>query len=181
MSMPNLPRRHNGSGNDLANTPVLESSALPITSPLVPTPKKRKHWARQYRTEIAASSSNSVKTRMQAYRFHHFIDCIQHTYKTEGFKGFWRGSLAPLASITLVRTVSFSIYQKAKYSYSAAIGQATGEEPLITVNRPGSIPTFGTIACFGTAGATAGGIVAAIACPFELTKLQDKLRTERHF
>lgn len=75
-----------------------------------------------------------------------------------------------MASVTLVRTISFSIYQKAKYSYSAAIGRVTGEEPLVTVNRPGSIPTPGTLVCFGAAGATAGAIAAFIACPFELTK-----------
>lgn len=106
--------------------------------------------------------------------------------------GCFIGCLAPLASVTLVRTVSFSIYQKAKYTYSAAIGQAIGEEPLVTVNRPGSIPTAGTILCFGAAGATAGGMVAAIACmnqvrqeiaalltrsigPFELTKLSSQI------
>ncbi|KAL8980182.1 MAG: hypothetical protein Q9177_005949 [Variospora cf. flavescens] len=80
-----------------------------------------------------------------------------------------------MASVTLVRTISFSIYQKAKYSYSAAIGKAMGEEPLVTVNRPGSIPTLGTVLCFGAAGATAGGMVAAIACPFELTKLSAQI------
>jgi hypothetical protein len=113
---------------------------------------------------------------MQAYRFQHFTDCVQHTYKNEGFKGFWRGALAPLASITLVRTVSFSIYQNAKYKYSAAIGRLTGnEEPLVVVNRPGSIPTFGTVICFSAAGATAGGIITAIACPFELTKLSAQI------
>ncbi|KAI4094487.1 MAG: hypothetical protein LQ344_002236 [Seirophora lacunosa] len=38
-----------------------------------------------------------------------------------------------MASVTLVRTISFSIYQKAKYNYSAAIGKAIGEEPLVTI------------------------------------------------
>ncbi|KAL8631347.1 hypothetical protein Q9189_002946 [Teloschistes chrysophthalmus] len=174
--MPELQKRKDGDG----------SAGLPTSSPLIPSPQQRKHWAKQYRTEIAASSSSilstfaaypldSVKTRMQAYRFNHFVDCVQHTFRTEGYKGFWRGCLAPLASVTLVRTVSFSIYQKAKYTYSAAIGQAIGEEPLVTVNRPGSIPTAGTILCFGAAGATAGGMVAAIACPFELTKLSSQI------
>lgn len=75
------------------------------------------------------------------------------------------GALAPLASITFVRTVSFSIYQNAKYKYSAAIGRISGnEEPLVVVNRPGSIPTIGTVICFGAAGATAGGIITAVAC-----------------
>lgn len=80
-----------------------------------------------------------------------------------------------MASVTLVRTISFSIYQKAKYSYSAAIGKAMGEEPLVTVNRPGSIPTFGTVLCFGAAGATAGGMVAAIACERLLSSLPGSL------
>lgn len=77
------------------------------------------------------------------------------------------GVVAPLASVTLVRTVSFSIYQKAKYKYSAAIGAATGtEEPLMVVNRAGSVPTLGTVACFGAAGATAGALITAVACKF---------------
>ncbi|MCJ1482478.1 hypothetical protein MMC06_002643 [Schaereria dolodes] len=149
-----------------------------------PTPK---HWAKKYRTEIAASSSSvlstfatypldSVKTRMQAYRFLNFTDCVQHTYKTEGFKSFWRGSLAPLVSVTLVRTISFSIYQKAKYKYSAAIGRATGhDEPLVVVNRPGSIPTPGTLACFAAAGATAGAAITLLACPFEIMKVSSQI------
>lgn len=73
--------------------------------------------------------------------------------------------MAPLGSITLVRTANFKVYQKAKYSFSAAIGKATGtEEPLVTVNRPGSIPTPATLLCFGSAGALAGCLTTFIAC-----------------
>ena len=93
---------------------------------------------------------------------------------------------------------SFSIYQKAKYKYSAAIGKATGsDEPLIVVNRPGSIPTPATMLCFGAAGATAGSIITLLSCklgfasalifltpnahvclgPFELTKLSAQIST----
>ena len=75
------------------------------------------------------------------------------------------GAIAPAGSVTFVRTISFSIYQKAKYKYSDAIGQATGsDEPLVVVNRPGSVPTLQTVACFAAAGATAGGIITAVAC-----------------
>lgn len=156
-------------------------------SPLAPTSQQAKLWAKYYRTAIAAGSSSilstfvaypldSIKTRMQAYRFQHFTSCVQHTYKTEGLKGFWRGSLAPLASVTVVRTISFSIYQKAKYKFSSVIGQATGgDEPLVVVNRPGSTPTLGTVTCFAAAGATTGAIITAIACPFELTKLSAQI------
>lgn len=78
---------------------------------------------------------------------------------------FYIGALAPVFSVTAVRMTSFSIYQKAKYKYSAAIGKATGsDEPLIVVNRPGSIPTPATMLCFGAAGATAGSIITLLSC-----------------
>ncbi|MCJ1361701.1 hypothetical protein MMC16_000801 [Acarospora aff. strigata] len=119
---------------------------------MAPSPQQAKHWAKQYRTEIAASSSSVLSTFVAV------------------------GALAPLASVTLVRTVSFSIYQKAKYKYSAAIARTTGgEEPLVIINRSGSYPTIATLACFGAAGATAGAIITAIACPFELTKLSAQI------
>ncbi|MCJ1412309.1 hypothetical protein MMC19_006403 [Ptychographa xylographoides] len=88
-----------------------------------------------------------------------------------GVKAFYKGFLAPLGSVTLVRTANFSVYQKAKYIFSSAIGKATGmEEPLVTVNRPGSIPTPSTVLCFGSAGALAGCVTTFLACPFELLK-----------
>ena len=97
--------------------------------------------------------------------------------------------LAPLVSVTAVRTVSFSVYQKAKYKASSFIGTVTGkEEPLLVVNKPGSVPDLSTVTCFGMAGAAAGAASTFIACqcfnspysvsllisnlsgPFELTK-----------
>ncbi|KAF2085869.1 mitochondrial carrier [Saccharata proteae CBS 121410] len=141
-------------------------------------------YAKKYRTEIAASSSSllstvssypldSVKTRLQAYshKYTSFADCVQKTYQKEGTRGFWRGVLSPLASITLVRTVSFSIYQRAKYAYDDFYYRTTGHSPLAIANTTGAMPTFATMSCFGTAGAVAGGFITFIACPFELTKL----------
>ena len=75
------------------------------------------------------------------------------------------GTLAPLVSVTAVRTVSFSAYQSAKYKASSFIGAITGkEEPLIVVNKPGSVPDIGTVTCFGMAGAAAGAASTFIAC-----------------
>ena len=72
-------------------------------------------------------------------------------------------------SVTLVRTTSFTLYQRFKYKYSAAIGKATGgDEPLVVVNRPGSTPTLATIACFGAAGGTAGALITVLACKIPL-------------
>ncbi|TAQ88086.1 hypothetical protein B7494_g3612 [Chlorociboria aeruginascens] len=132
----------------------------------------RKKWVKRYRTEVAASFPlDSVKTRMQTYRYDNFTDCVRHTYQTEKFRGFFRGVTAPMASVTLVRTISFSVYQRSKYTYAAWFKRNFGIDPLVHVNTPGTYPTLSTIACFGAAGATAGSLITIVACPFELTKL----------
>ncbi|KAF7533607.1 hypothetical protein G7Z17_g13483 [Cylindrodendrum hubeiense] len=139
-------------------------------------------FVKRYRTELAASSSSvfstlaafpldSVKTRMQTYQYQGFLDCVRHTYRTEKLGGFFRGVMAPMASITLVRTVSFSIYQRAKYSYSDWVKRNTGFDIIGHVNRQGTYPNLYSVACFGAAGATAGSAITFLACPFELTKL----------
>jgi solute carrier family 25 carnitine/acylcarnitine transporter 20/29 len=74
------------------------------------------------------------------------------------------GVWSPLASITLVRTVSFSIYQKSKYFLDDAIYQATGSSPLVIANTKDALPTLSTVACFGLSGAMAGASITTIAC-----------------
>jgi hypothetical protein len=57
----------------------------------------------KYRTEVAASMSSvlstatafpldSVKTRMQTYKYSGFLDCVRQTYQTEKLRGFFRGT-----------------------------------------------------------------------------------------
>lgn len=76
-----------------------------------------------------------------------------------------------MASITLVRTVSFSIYQRAKYSYAAWLKRTTGHDVIRHVNKAGNYPNLYSVLVTGAAGATAGSIITFIACPFELSKL----------
>jgi hypothetical protein len=76
-----------------------------------------------------------------------------------------------MASIALVRTTSFSIYQRSKYSYADWVKRHSGFDIIAHVNKPGSYPNLYSIACFGAAGATAGSAITFLACPFELTKL----------
>ncbi|KFA60904.1 hypothetical protein S40285_04859 [Stachybotrys chlorohalonatus IBT 40285] len=157
----------------LSSAIVMPDTARPVS----PHP-----FVKRYRTEIAASSSSvfstlaafpldSVKTRMQTYQYNGFLDCVRHTYRTEKLGGFFRGVTAPMASITLVRTVSFSIYQRAKHVYAEWFKKNLGSDILAHVNKPGTYPTFYSVACFGAAGATAGSVITFLACPFELTKL----------
>ncbi|PWW78733.1 mitochondrial carrier [Tuber magnatum] len=140
-------------------------------------------FVKKYRTEVAASASScvstfiafpldSIKTRMQAYKFRSFWDCVTQTHKTEGTKGFWRGSLAPLASVTLVRTVSFSIYSKSKVTLSGILQPVFGKNAISPPNT--SYKPLNPLYWF-MSGAVAGGAITVIACPFEFTKLSSQI------
>ncbi|KAJ4155009.1 hypothetical protein LMH87_000275 [Akanthomyces muscarius] len=167
---------------------MTSNSSPPAKQNAAPAPreKPRQSLTKRYRTEIAASSSSvfstlvafpldSVKTRMQTYQYRGFLDCVKQTYKKESLGGFFRGVTAPMASITLVRTVSFSIYQRAKYAYAGWVKKNTGFDILRHVNKPGNYPNMYSIACFGAAGATAGAVIPILACPFELSKLSSQV------
>lgn len=108
---------------------------------------------------------------MQTYKYNNFVDCVRHTYQTEKIGGFFRGVTAPLASITLVRTISFSVYQRSKYKYAAWMKQTFGIDPLVHVNKNGTYPNLATITCFGAAGATAGSFITLVACGYSLRSL----------
>lgn len=78
------------------------------------------------------------------------------------------GALAPLMSITAVRTISFSIYQKSKYTYDDWIYKATGHSPLVIANTKDALPNIYTAMCFGAAGATSGALITAVSCTWIL-------------
>lgn len=147
--------------------------------------KDVKRVAKNYRTEISASTSSLLstfvafpldfaKSRMQSYNTG-FMHTIKDAYRAEGLRAFWRGVGPPMISVTTVRTISFSIYQKAKYSLDTAITKMTGQSPLVIANAPGSYPNIYTMACFGLAGAASGAVITTLSCPFELTKLSEQL------
>lgn len=149
-------------------------------------PSRRvKRWARKYRTEIAACTSSVLstflafpldftKSRMQSYETD-LKHTVQDAYRAEGIRAFWRGVMPPLVSVMLVRTISFSVYQRAKYAYDRTLTDLTGKSPLAHANAPNSYPSLLTMACFGAAGATSGAVVTTLSCPFELTKLNEQL------
>ena len=119
---------------------------------------------------LAGSPFENLKTRMQSRHFTNSLDCARYTFGTEGIRGFWAGTTAPLISITVTRIVGFSVYQKAKYALDAMIETATGESPLELVNTPGTYPNLATVGCFTAAGAISGAALALVSCPFELAK-----------
>ncbi|KAI7013920.1 hypothetical protein KC355_g4861, partial [Hortaea werneckii] len=149
------------------------------------TNKEVKQWAKKYRTEIAASTSSVLstfvafpldfaKSRMQSYETG-FVGTVKDAYKAEGIRAFWRGVGPPMVSVTVVRTISFSIYQHVKYTMDKTMYGMTGQSPLAIANAPGSYPNIHTLTCFGVAGAASGAVITALSCPFELTKLNEQL------
>merc|ERR1711939_898665 len=133
------------------------------------TSKEAKQWAKKYRTEIAASSSSVLstfvafpldfaKSRMQSYKTG-FVGTVKDAYKAEGIRAFWRGVGPPMISVTVVRTISFSIYQQVKYSMDRSMYGLTGQSPLAIANAPGSYPNIHTLTCFGVAGAASGAVI----------------------
>nr|POE85589.1 putative mitochondrial carrier c29a3.11c [Quercus suber] len=177
-------------GTDSNTTTTTTSSSSSSSSSSSNTNKKKSNnelnkIAKDWRTQIAAGSSSMLstfatfpldlaKSRMQSYNTG-FVHTIGDVYKAEGFRAFWKGVLPPMCSVTIVRIVSFSLYQKTKYAYDGYLTRMTGLSPLAIANAPGSMPTLSTIACFSTAGATSGAILTTISCPFELTKLSEQL------
>lgn len=125
----------------------------------------------EYRTIIAASAAStggtlwafpldSIKTRLQTHGYPSINACIRATYAEEGLRGFFRGIVPPLISISAVKSISFSIYEQTK----GFLKTRMGADSLGTV----------TTRSFG-AGATAGSIIAVISAPFELVKIQRQL------
>ncbi|KAG9903001.1 hypothetical protein KCV05_g15656, partial [Aureobasidium melanogenum] len=144
-----------------------------------------KRLAVAWKTELASMSSSVLSTfiafpldfakvRMQSYDTK-FFPTVKDAYQVEGLRGFWRGVGTPMASVTLVRTISFSLYQRSKYVVDYYMTQMTGKSPLELANKKGQSPTLSTIACFSSAGAIAGAVITCVSCPFELIKLNAQL------
>lgn len=139
------------------------------------------YWAKYYRQGLATAPATvlaicagspfeNAKVRMQSKYYRSAIDATKDIYKMEGVRGFWVGTWAPLASLTVTRTLSFSIYRKAKYLLDSWIENATGSSPLQHVNKVGSYPNISTMLCFTGSGMLAGAALVPFLTPIELIK-----------
>lgn len=180
-----VPDDQRSNPHDATNTPTSPTKGTPSSIFHFQASKDVKAFAKKYRTEISASSSSVLstflafpldfaKSRMQSYETS-FMHTVKDAYRAEGLRAFWRGVGPPMISVTVVRTISFSLYQKTKYALDRTFTRMTGQSPLVTANAPGSYPTLSTVACFGLSGAAAGAVITTVSCPFELTKLNEQL------
>ncbi|KAG1474109.1 hypothetical protein G6F56_000545 [Rhizopus delemar] len=130
-------------------------------------------WAN--RTVIAASAAavvgvisgypfDSVKTRLQTQHYDSILACVKQTYKEEGVRGFFRGVVPPLITVSIIKSISFSVYERSKEL-------AKKTQPLIFDQRS----IMSTMVVSTAAGSVSGAFIAALSCPFELVKIQKQL------
>ena len=79
------------------------------------------------------------------------------------------GSAAPLISISLVRTVSFTIFTTTDTFYGKLIRRAFGPNAVSPKGEPrsGSLPKPGDALRWALAGGTSGAVITVIACEFD--------------
>ncbi|KAG0193268.1 hypothetical protein DFQ28_005886 [Apophysomyces sp. BC1034] len=121
------------------------------------------------RTILAASSAAVVgvlagyPTRMQTQPYDSIGACVKQTYREEGFRGFFRGIVPPLITVSIIKSISFSVYESTK-SFCKARYPFYDQDTLIS-----------TMAISTTGGFTSGSFIAVLSCPFELIKIQRQL------
>jgi len=113
---------------------------------------------------MAAFPLDSIKSRLQVNKYDSVMDCVKKTYVEEGPKGFYRGIAIPMLTITIVRTLSFTIYNDTK--------QFLHHRQLV------STPSARDIALSGLAGGAASGFLISVgSCAFELVKIRSQLES----
>ncbi|CDZ97046.1 mitochondrial carrier [Phaffia rhodozyma] len=107
---------------------------------------------------------DSLKSRMQATRGSspRIHQLATEVFREEGIRGFWRGALIPLLSISVVRTTSFSIYTGTKNELARKNILATSSLRDIWVT------SF-------ISGCTSGASISICSTPFELIKVRRQL------
>ncbi|CDH55569.1 mitochondrial carrier [Lichtheimia corymbifera JMRC:FSU:9682] len=125
------------------------------------------------RTVLAASSAaitsvlsgfpfDSVKTRMQTHHYDSLLDCVKTTYREEGARGFFRGMIPPLVTVSAIKSVAFSVYEGTKHRLR--------HYPGLEGDTLGSLSMLASLS-----GASSGAFIAVLSCPLELVKIQRQL------
>jgi hypothetical protein len=84
----------------------------------------------------------------------------------EGLTDELIGALPPLASVTVVRVVNFTVYNAFKEIISTNVERVTGFNPLDDYKKVGSTPNVAGVLTFTAAGLVAGLVASPLACMF---------------
>ncbi|OQD85464.1 hypothetical protein PENANT_c010G03717 [Penicillium antarcticum] len=141
----------------------------------------RNRLLKKYKTQVSSAASTicatislipleNIKTRMQTHDFKNVFQCARYLWRNEGYRGYVAGALPPLASVTAVRVVNFTVYHSFTGRISDLVENITGFNPVEDYKRPGSTPNMLGVMTFATAGMFSGLFASPLACPFELAK-----------
>ncbi|KAI8973514.1 mitochondrial carrier domain-containing protein [Mycotypha africana] len=139
------------------------------------TATKQKTLLQKNRTILAASGAawtsvlagfpfDSIKTRMQTHYYSSIMSCVRKTYAEEGTRGFFRGMIPPLVTVSIIKSVSFSVYEETKKNLLSAPKSNFRYDTL------GSVMTVSSLS-----GGVSGAFIALLSCPLELVKIQRQL------
>lgn len=99
---------------------------------------------------------------MQTHHYDSILSCVKTTYLEEGARGFFRGMIPPLVTVSIIKSVSFSIYEGTKKS--------------LIENRGFKNDTlFSNLKLSSVSGGVSGAFIALLSCPLELVKIQRQL------
>ncbi|KAJ3100308.1 hypothetical protein HDU97_002348 [Phlyctochytrium planicorne] len=137
---------------------------------------------RQNATVIAATSAavsavtagypfDLIKTRMQAFRYPSINHCIREVYQTEGFLGFFTGVGPVVATVSVLRSITFSIYTSCR-GHIADFLDTTPQIPNLLKQEQGTL-RIATMSLLS--GTVAGSVVATLNAPLEFIKVQRQL------
>ncbi|KAI9265439.1 mitochondrial carrier domain-containing protein [Helicostylum pulchrum] len=125
------------------------------------------------RTVVAASGAavtsvlagfpfDSIKTRMQTHYYKSIMSCVRTTYAEEGARGFFRGMIPPLITVSIIKSVSFTIYEGSKTNLIEHYGFSKD-----------TLPGLAKLSLIS--GGVSGAFIALLSCPLELVKIQRQL------
>lgn len=99
---------------------------------------------------------------MQTHYYPTIMSCVRTTYAEEGARGFFRGMVPPLVTVSIIKSVSFSIYENTKKTMVANHGFRN--DSIFSVMKLSSV-----------SGGVSGAFIALLSCPLELVKIQRQL------
>nr|XP_019045012.1 hypothetical protein I302_06928 [Kwoniella bestiolae CBS 10118]OCF23942.1 hypothetical protein I302_06928 [Kwoniella bestiolae CBS 10118] len=148
------------------------SRQAPYDGPWTRRARLTDEWLSQHKVVVSATTASllstfagfpldSLKSRLQSSRENVSIPRLAaEVVKEEGIGGLWRGFPLPLITISIVRTISFTIYTSTKHLKLGLFTRDTASDIAVTS---------------WLAGAASGSVVCVGSAPFELVKVRRQL------
>lgn len=99
---------------------------------------------------------------MQTHYYPSIMSCVKVTYQEEGARGFFRGMIPPLVTVSIIKSVAFSVYEGSKKTLTTDYGF-----------KDDTLPSLMKLATLS--GGVSGAFIALFSCPLELVKIQRQL------